>query len=289
MPPHISNADIDDVIAKQESQYQDLKRGTEKTVLWHSPEHKTKTEWVFVYLHGYSASRQEISPVCETLAQLFQANCFFTRLTGHGRSGEAMREITVNTLLSDALEAVSIAQQLGNKIILVGTSTGATLATWLALESKVPIHSLIFLSPNFGLKPVTAKLLNWPWPKFWVRLIQGKYYAFTPENEAQQNFWTTRYPSEALIPLVGLLSLVLKMPLNTITTPCLALYCPEDKVIDVQMIKPILKRFASNPLQIEKIMQCDGEKNHIVAGNILSPSTTPHVIKTIELFIKNLS
>jgi hypothetical protein len=69
--------DLDALILNHESQLQGLRRGTEKSILWYDENQKEKTPWSIVYLHGFSASRREISPVVETLAKNLKANVFF--------------------------------------------------------------------------------------------------------------------------------------------------------------------------------------------------------------------
>ena len=108
------------------------------------------------------------------------ANLFYTRLTGHGRDGYAMATATVRDWQNDGMEAVAIGRRLGRKIILVGTSTGGTLATWLAAQPSVApmIHRLILLSPNFFPKNPMAAAALWP-PA--LRLIRA---AFSAAGEA---------------------------------------------------------------------------------------------------------
>ena len=80
-------ADLEAYLTESESRYNDIRPGLEKTILWHDPQRKKATELSLVYLHGFSASRAEISPVPERVAQELGANLFFTRLAGHGRTG----------------------------------------------------------------------------------------------------------------------------------------------------------------------------------------------------------
>lgn len=279
---------IEDYIDRQESQYTDIIAGTEKRIEWNNPDKKNKTRYVFVYLHGYSASRQEISPVIENLAQSFEANIFFTRLTGHGRKSEAMREITISNLLHDGIEAIEVAKKLGEKIIIVGTSTGATLATWLALQENTHIYSLVFLSPNFALNQKHANLLYLPGAKFIAHLVQGKYYEFEPDNVLQKKYWTTRFPSEALIPMMQLTKIVKRKPLENISIPTFVLYCPEDQVINVSAIHTCINRFGAKILKIQAMKAPIGSKNHILAGDILSPETTNIVVDYISEFLKEV-
>ena len=56
------------------------------------------------------------------------ANLFYTRLTGHGQDGAAMAEGSVNAWINDYAEAMAIGRAIGDKVVVIGTSTGASLA-----------------------------------------------------------------------------------------------------------------------------------------------------------------
>ncbi len=279
--------DLDYYLSEQEKKFPDIKANTEKIIIWHNPLDRTKTRLAMVYLHGYSASRQEISPVTETLAKIFSANLFLTRLTGHGRASDAMQEVSLNALLKDAKEALDIGTYLGEKVILIGCSTGATLATWLASQYPEQVHAIILLSPNFGLKQKKTELLLWPWPQIFVRLLQGKNYEFESSNEQQARYWTTRYPSEALIPMMKLVKLIRQKSLKKIRHPTLVLYCPDDQVVNVSMIKENLSRFGSRQITIDTIEPVENRNRHVLCGDILSPASNNEVITKIEEFLKN--
>ena len=125
--------DLNHYLNQSESRFSNIREGLNKEILWANAEEK-QTEYSIVYLHGFSASRQEISPVMEKVADALGANLFFTRLSGHGQTTEALSESTPKEWFQDATEALEIGKRLGEKVILVGTSTGATLALWLSLK-----------------------------------------------------------------------------------------------------------------------------------------------------------
>ena len=86
--------DLDHYLIQTEARFSDIVPGAEKTIIWaHAA--KTKTPWSIVYLHGYSATRQETAPLSDQIAAQLGANLFCTRLTGHGRSEAAMAEPTI--------------------------------------------------------------------------------------------------------------------------------------------------------------------------------------------------
>ena len=120
---------LDAYLRDSEARFSDITPGAEKTIIW-AGEAETKTEYVVVYLHGFSATRQETAPVAQLIGAALGANVYSTRFTGHGRDGKAMLEGSLNRWLNDTHEAMAIARRLGEKIILLGVSTGGTAAVW---------------------------------------------------------------------------------------------------------------------------------------------------------------
>jgi len=278
--------DLDLYLKTSEQAISDIREGTEKTIVWANPETREQTEFSIVYLHGFSASRREIAPVCDLLAEKLNANLFYTRLTGHGRSNDAMGDIHVNALLQDAVEAMTIAIRIGRQVILIGTSTGATLASWLANgEHKNLIKSLILISPNFGLKQRQSELLLLPWAELLLNFMQGPVYQFEPKNEAQAYYWTTEYPSRALIPMIQLVQRVRDTVLQHITTPVLVLYSSQDQIVDAMAIEKQFKRIPSSVKKIKEIRVAKENQPHVIAGDILSPETTQRVVREILTFV----
>ena len=152
--PVVLPEDLDGYLARSEARFADLRPGVEKTIIW-ADSSKAKTPIALVYLHGFSATRQETRPLCDTLAARLGANLFYTRLRGHGRSDDAMAEASANDWLNDSYEALAIGRRLGERVVLVGTSTGATPAAWLATPPAVrgqadPPAWSMYLKPPSG-------------------------------------------------------------------------------------------------------------------------------------------
>ena len=85
--------DLNHYLNQSESRFSNIREGLNKEILWANVEEK-QAEYSIIYLHGFSASRQEISPVMEKVADALGANLFFTRLSGHGQNTEALSEST---------------------------------------------------------------------------------------------------------------------------------------------------------------------------------------------------
>ena len=109
-----------------ERQIADLRPGLEKSIIWAGkPNHRTR--YAIVYIHGFSASKEELRPVPDLIAAHLGANIFYSRLTGHGRTAEAMREANVSAWNQDLAEAFEIGTMIGDQVIILSCSTGGTL------------------------------------------------------------------------------------------------------------------------------------------------------------------
>src|SRR5258708_7415518 len=78
--------------------------------------------------------------------------------------------------LKSAKEALAIGRQLGNKVILMGTSTGGTFALQLAATYPDQVAALVLLSPNIAINDPNAWLLNNHWGLQIAHLVTGGNY-----------------------------------------------------------------------------------------------------------------
>ncbi|MDP6190059.1 MAG: alpha/beta hydrolase, partial [Gammaproteobacteria bacterium] len=192
----IGIADLDDYLKKTESSVRALRPDCEKKIVW-ANEPGLKSATSVVYIHGFSATHFECSPVIEMVAESLGANLFFTRLRGHGQDGKALGEASFDEYMEDTLEAIEIGGIIGDKLIVIGCSTGCSLIH-LALNQGASIKSAIYIAPNFGPKSLKGKSLRLPGADFFVPLIFGKTHSFTPKNNEHARCWTTSYPTKAL-------------------------------------------------------------------------------------------
>ena len=277
--------ELDAWLAAKEAAVPNVMEGTEKTIVWNGVTGE-RTPLSVVYLHGWSASRQETRPFADSVAARLGANLYYTRLEGHGRDGDAMAEATLDQLAVDAAEAMEIGRRLGDRVILIGTSTGGTLATWIAARSETrrDLAGMVLISPNFAPKDGRAEIMLWPWGRTILRMVQGDSLSWTPENELHAQYWTTQYPSEALLPMMGFVKITRDADLESVDVPAIVFYSMDDGVINPDLIPEHVGRF-SGPVELVEVEDSGDPKNHVLAGDILSPGTTDRLSQQAASFI----
>lgn len=282
-------SDLDHYLSLKEQPFSDLIPGTQKKVIWAGNPNE-QTEFSVVYIHGFSATRKETAPLSDLVAQALGANLFYTRLTGHGRTGQAMADASVNDWLNDVVEAYDIGQRLGSKVIMIGCSTGATSLVWLAHRAAAmggmdALYTCIFLSPNFRPQNSFSSILTWPWGEQIARIIIGKERAVTPENKGHEQYWITRYPVAALLPMMGMVKIVRGLNLSKIRVPGLVVYSPRDQSIHVPSLEQAFKQMGCVRKQLVPFTGSADPGQHILAGDIFSPETSEKLAEMIVSFV----
>ncbi|MBK7132035.1 MAG: alpha/beta fold hydrolase [Bacteroidales bacterium] len=214
--PEISVAstliDLEKQITESEKGVRGIKPDNQARIVWADTSKKEKTKIAFLYLHGFSASQAEGEPVHRRIAKKYNANLFLARLAAHGidRGDSSMIDLTADDYVASAEIALAIAKQLGEEVIVIGTSAGGALTLFLA--SRHPeIKGIVLYSPCVKLYDGTAVILNKPWGLQIARKVTGgpvnKYDAESPEHA---NYWQLKYRIEALVALQNLVSNTMK-------------------------------------------------------------------------------
>jgi pimeloyl-ACP methyl ester carboxylesterase len=96
----------------------------EAKIIWANDSTHASTEYVLLYLHGFDASRMEGFPVKEDFPKRYGCNAYLARLASHGIvSEDPLIDMTPYRLYESAKQALVIAGKLGQKVIIMGTST----------------------------------------------------------------------------------------------------------------------------------------------------------------------
>lgn len=275
-------------LAEHEAQWPDLREGVAKRVTWHAAAGE-RTHWSVVYMHGFTATRLETDPLAAVVAQSLGANLFETRLAGHGRTPEAMSEATVQDWLADMHEAMTIGRQLGERVLVIGVSTGATLATWQALRPEGQ-HDVayVLISPNFGPRLKKSDIVNMPWGRELALKIEGPMRRGEPRNEAEAQVWTSPYPTQAVFPMMALVKRVRESDLSLFMAPVLVLYAMDDQTVDATETQAVFERIGAAQKEQEIVTYSEAADQHVLAGDMRAPNATAPMAQRIVRWVQGL-
>jgi hypothetical protein len=74
-----------------------------------------------------------------------------------------------------------------------------------------------------------------------------------------------------------------------VTVPVLTFVAPDDAVVDPEVTRARMRTFPHLASSIVEVTDSDHAEHHVLAGDVLSPSTTGAVAKTIVSFLASLA
>jgi esterase/lipase len=285
-------AALEAYVATNEAKHQ-VKQDNEARIVWANDSTKAKTPYVIVYLHGFSASQEEGNPVHRNIAKQFGCNMYLARLSEHGiDTTNALVNMTATSLWESAKEAYAIGKQLGDKVILMGTSTGGTVALELASNFE-DVAGLVLYSPNIAINNPSAFLTNNPWGLQIARMvIGGKENVLKNRTDTYKKYWNHQYRLEAVVELQELLeTTMIPSHFNKIKCPLLTLYYfkdekNQDPVVKVSAMKEMFDAVAT-PANLKRMAPIPEAGNHVLASPIQSNDIVS-VEKETALFLEQI-
>lgn len=286
--------DISAWLAAGEADIPNLRPDAAKEIVWAYPASRARTPVAIVYIHGFSASKAELRPVPDMVARTLGANLFYTRLAGHGRNEAAMAEPTVGDWLDDLSEAVAVGRRIGEKVVIVGTSTGGALTAYGASLPDMldGVAGVVLISPNFAVRDWRSFLLTMPYARQIVPFLHGDTYGEAPRSqpadEAADTYgWTRGFPTVALLPMAALAQTAAAIDFSAIHIPALFVLSPADKVVDASVTLEAAGRWGG-PHQVLEIDDSTDPSQHLIAGDLRSPQTNQRVADAIADWIAAL-
>lgn len=274
---------LQEQIQKQEASLP-IKPDNEARIIWHNDSTKAKTPYSIIYLHGFTASQEEGDPVHRNLAKAIGANLYLARLSEHGlKSDSALYQMTTTSLWESAKKAYAIGKQIGEKVIIMATSNGGTLALMLASEQYPETAGLVLISPNIKIFDPKAVLLNKPWGLQIARMVMGSEYTGAKDTSAiYKQYWCNPYRLEAVVQVQQLLED--KMTPETfakVKQPLLMLYYykdeeHQDKVVSVAAMKEMFSKI-STPENKKQAIAVPNAGDHVMGSPIKSKD-----VETVE-------
>ncbi len=282
--------DPDAVLAAREAIVPDIRPGLHKQIVWRDPVARDRRPWAVVNVHGFSASKEELRPLPDLIASGLAANLFLTRLAGHGRSARAMAEPTADDWLDDMAEALEVGQLLGERVLVIGMSTGATMAAWAALRADMrdSMDALVFISPNFEVRGGATRYMTMPWARQLLRLFVGPVNPVRAQNADFGGAWSVGYPAEAWLPMAAAVRFLQRLSMAEACHPALFIHSPKDTVISVPHVKAAYGNWGGAPKALIEVTDAGDPMQHIIAGRIVSPTPTERLSRQVIDWVRAL-
>ena len=253
-----------------------------------------KTPYSILYLHGFSASTGEGDPVHYNIARAFKANIYLPRLSNHGLvEDEPLLYFTGQKYLDSAKEALAIAKKIGEKVIVISSSTGGTLS--LIIGDDPQIAALLLFGPNVEIHDSRAPLLTLPWGLQIAELVVGsKYHIMDKITEEKKNYWTTRYRLEPTIELQKLIETGMQKEIfEKITAPVFMgyYYKNEDEKDEVVSIPAMLRMYdqLGTPKEKKQKMTFPEAGDHVIISRLTTHNHYQAELAALEFLQKQLN
>ncbi len=118
-------------------------------------------------------------------------------------------------------------------------------------------------------------LLTLPGARYWVPLLAGRERSFAPQNDGQATYWTTSYPTVALMPMAALVRRVAGLDFAQVRIPALFWLSDADRVVRPDVSRRIAEAWGGKVrVQAVDMGPGDDPNAHVIAGDILSPGQT---------------
>lgn len=266
-----------------------IKPGNAAEIIWANDSLKQKTEYAIVYLHGFSASKEEGNPVHKNIAKEFGCNLYLSRLAEHGLdTTEALINLTAEKYWESVKQALAIGKQLGNKVILMGTSTGGTNALQLAAAYPNDVYALLLLSPNIEVNNPNAWIANNHWGLQIGRLVmKGNYVNSKDQRDIYKNYWYSHYRLEGVSALQEMLETSMtKETFEKVKQPVLLLYYYKDAIHQDSVVRvdAMLKMFDELGSTAKRKQAMPNTGDHVL-GSYIKSHDVAGVQKEIEKFM----
>ncbi|MFO0578367.1 MAG: alpha/beta fold hydrolase [Polyangia bacterium] len=274
--PAATGEDVRGYLARQlaRSHQEGVLPGNEERLVQRGP---GRAPVVILFVHGFGASRAEGEGGVEPLAAALGASVYYTRLPGHGGELTAHAAARAEQYFERMEEDFHHLRELGDKIVLIGSSTGALLCTWLAARHPDDVAALVLASPLFDFADPMSFLLSRRLGMPLIESLYGEYrdasWKSDPEQRKQAGYeahWLTRQRFRALLTLDGLRrTIATDEVLSAVRAPVLMLYhyadaAHKDTVVSVPAMRRAFSRMnggSPHPLSRE-VAIADG--NHIL-------------------------
>ena len=170
---------------------------------------------------------------------------------------------------------MAVGKLLGEKVILMGTSTGCTLA--LALAAQHPeLAALVLYAPNIRINHPLDFVATLPWGLQIVRQVEGGQYHHVENSIPEKaQFWTMRYRLEAVVHMQKLLeTAMIPETFAKVTVPVFSGYyykneSAQDPVVSVAAMRTMFTELGT-PKELKEEKAFPNAGAHEIASQLVS-------------------
>ena len=198
-------------------------------------------------LHGFTGTPYELKPLANALHQA-GFTCFAPLLAGHGETPERLNQISADTWIAAAGEALASLPLVKPRIV-IGFSMGGLLATLLAVSHPEQVDKLVLIAPAFHLR-FYGKLA------VFLSKMQIGHGWFVPKGQKggdildvdarKKNPSYDKTPVKALTQLSCLIQKATQN-LSQISCPTLALFGKKDRTVHSLKTARLLQKNIASP------------------------------------------
>jgi esterase/lipase len=290
----LTTSQVGDYVRTKEGSVTNIKPGNQSQVYYVNDSTKAQTDLCLLYLHGFSASPEEGNPTHVNLGKAFGMNTYIPRLAEHGLiTPDPLLDMTPDNLWNSAKEALVVAKSLGKKVILMGTSTGGTLALQMAADYPNDIAAVILYSPNVKIANKASWLLARPFGlQIGRKVMGGKYRVLKPDPKTDA-FWYNTYRVEGTVYLQMLVEKTMKAKVfKKVTQPVFVGYyykdeANQDNTVSVPAILWMYDNLGTASDKKEKMAFPDAGA-HVIGCDLTNPNWMKVYIATADFLTKKV-
>jgi pimeloyl-ACP methyl ester carboxylesterase len=256
-----------------------------------------KTPVAFMYVHGYKACRAEGEAVVDALAEKYRANTYYVRLPGHGTNMDDQAATSFDQLLDESIDAARMMRTLGDKVIIVGTSMGALLTTYMLAEHSDVLDGAILVSPFYNFDAMSGKLMFVPAMYRlvnWLLPLQVDTDPVPDDPDNWTNYWYKDFYTSTIRMLVDLSNFAARDSVyRKVEKPVAMFYYYKDEThyddrADISAMKHAYGTFAGtqNENSLNTLVRVENASHTMLSR--YSDSDKETIVKEMSLFVDKI-
>lgn len=276
---------LEEWLRQRESRVEGIRPSARSRVVWATE--KNRTPFSLVYLHGFKASHGEGDPVHFRVARNLRCNLMLSRLRGHGLNRERpLRDFRPDHLLESARFAMECGLRLGDEVILMGTSTGASLALCLAgMDAyRDRVRALVLYSPLIEFAGVASLLLGNRFLRTLLSLVPGPSWLIrSPSGTSRESeIWYSRYALRGALSLGEFIERHMRPEtFARVTQPLFAGYWPGDRVASPAAVRRMARQTGGESGHV-RLRAYPEAGSHVICSGLLSEAVDPLTEDTLS-------